>query len=199
VLLLHGGSGHKADDAVVEQVRMLTCDTGFLVATIDGPIHGARIGAPGLAGEAMRDRFLTQWSVDPLIDAMVEDWQAALDGLSTLPCVDADRIGWLGTSMGTAYGLPFVAACPAIKAAVLGKWSCDHVHSERLGDDAARVQCPVLFIQRWDDELFSRPGQLDLFDRIGSADKRLHVYPGSHFLRGGEPLADSIAFMKSRL
>ena len=48
-------------------------------------------------------------------------------------------------------------------------------------------------------ELFSRQGTLDLFDRIGSADKRLHVYPGSHFLPGGEPVDDAIAFLRARL
>ena len=31
---------------------------------------------------------------------------------------------------------------------------------------------------QWDDERFERDGQLDLFDRLGTHDKRLHAYPG---------------------
>ena len=198
VLVQHGGSGHKADDAVLQQVQLLVGDGGFLAATIDGPIHGERVASPA-AGEQMRNRFLDQWRTDPMIDTMVQDWQAVLDKLCELPQVDAQRIGWMGTSMGTAYGLPFVAACPQVKAAVLGKWSGDYANSERLMRDAPAVLCPVLFIQHWHDELFSRDGTLALFDRIGASDKRLHLFTGSHFQRGGEPLIDAVAHLRRYL
>lgn len=199
VMLQHGGSGHKADAGIVQQLRPLILDCGFLAATIDGPIHGERVQPPAPSGAVMRDRFLSLWRTDHRIDTMVQDWHAVLAGLAELPPVDAARIGWLGTSMGTAYGLSVVADCPSIKAAVLGKWAGDYVNSERLMLDAPRIRCPVLFIQRWDDELFSREGTLGLFDRIGSADKRLHVYPGSHFLPGGEPLEDAVAHLRRYL
>ncbi|MGE0800569.1 MAG: hypothetical protein AB7G13_10815 [Lautropia sp.] len=198
VLVQHGGSGHKADPAIVAQLRPLVVAAGFLAATIDGPIHGERADVPA-SGAAMRDHFLAMWARDNRIPSMVEDWLAVVAGLSELADVDATRIGWMGTSMGTAYGLPVVAACPVIKAAVLGKWAGDYPNSERLREDAPAVRCAVLFIQRWDDELFSRAGTLELFDRLGCSDKRLHVYPGSHFQPAGEPLDDAVAFLRVRL
>ena len=42
------------------------------------------------------------------------------------------------------------------------------------------VRCPVLFIVQWDDELFPRTSALELYDALGSSDKRLHAYPGRH-------------------
>jgi hypothetical protein len=33
---------------------------------------------------------------------------------------------------------------------------------------------------QWDDELFPRDGQFELFDLFGTADKRLIAFPGPH-------------------
>lgn len=198
VLVQHGGSGHKADAAVLEIAAEFVTKHGFMVASIDGPIHGDR--APQIHDpEERRGAFLQYWRRDPGIDAMVADWIQVSEGLCLLDEVDAARIGWYGVSMGTAYGIPVVAQCPFIAAAVLGKWAGDYPNSHRLMKDALDVQCPVLFIQRWHDEIFSRQGILDLFDALGSTDKRLHVYPGSHFDRAGEPLEDAIMFLSRRL
>jgi hypothetical protein len=38
----------------------------------------------------------------------------------------------------------------------------------------------VLFHVQWDDELFPRDGQFELFDMIGAQDKRLIAFPGLH-------------------
>ena len=51
---------------------------------------------------------------------------------------------------------------------------------ERHRADAPNVTCPVLFMVQWDDEIFERGGALELFDAIGSRDKRMHVHPGKH-------------------
>jgi hypothetical protein len=54
----------------------------------------------------------------------------------------------------------------------------------RFGDrhraDAPNVTCPVLFMVQWDDERFERNGAFELFDLLGSADKRLLAHPGLH-------------------
>jgi dienelactone hydrolase len=202
VLTQHGGSGHKSDLAIQTYVRPLVVQHGFVMASIDGPIHGDRAnGASAVRdGVQMRERFLAQWQRDPMIDEMLADWRATLEGLLDLSIVDRDRVGWLGTSMGTAYGLPFIASCDEwIKASVLGKWSASHINSERLVEAAPHVRGAVLFIQRWDDELFSREGTLALFDRLGTPDKRLHVYPGSHFDRSDEQVRDSIEHLRRYL
>jgi hypothetical protein len=47
-----------------------------------------------------------------------------------------------------------------------------------------------------DDERFERAGQLELFDRLGSPDKRLHAYPGLHIDNGPEAFEVQAAFLK---
>jgi hypothetical protein len=44
----------------------------------------------------------------------------------------------------------------------------------------ASVACPVLFMVQWDDEIFDREGALELFNALGTSDKRMHVHPGKH-------------------
>ena len=60
--------------------------------------------------------------VDKVTDGMVDDWGATLDALSQLDTIDANRIAYMGFSMGTRFGLPYVAAAgDRLRCAVLGK------------------------------------------------------------------------------
>ena len=61
--------------------------------------------------------------------------------------------------------------------------------TSRLRRDAAKFTAPTLFHVQWDDELFPREGQLALFDLLGSRDKQLIAYTGSH----GETRTTAIA------
>ena len=78
-------------------------------------------------------------------------------------------------------------------------WGADFPNSERLARDAAKLRCPVLFQQKWNDQLFTREGQLELFDRLGSEEKWLKVYPGPHVPVAGEQLVDVEDFLARRL
>lgn len=198
VLLGHGGSQHKTHPGIVDLASRFVGNHGFAAAAIDGPIHGAR-RAGALSGPAMQAEFLAMWKEDPRIDAMVADWQAAIAALLDLDAFDASAIGWYGISMGTAYGLPLAAADARINVALLGMWGADFANSERLAHDAPRVRCPVLFQQKWNDQLFTREGQFDLFDRLGSEEKWLKVYPGPHAPVAGEQLRDIEDFLARRL
>ena len=82
---------------------------------------------------------------------------------------------------------------------MLGMWGLSFVNSERLADDALRIACPVLFQQKWDDELFTREGQIALFESIGVKQKWLYVYPGTHVRVQGQQLVDLESFLVSRL
>lgn len=198
VLIGHGGSQHKTHPGVVELAERFVRDHGFAVAAIDGPIHGARRAAP-LAGPQMQAEFLALWPKDDRIDAMVADWRAAVDALVRMDEVEPSAIGWYGVSMGTAYGLPLIAAERRIRAAVLGMWGVDFVNSARLGVAARDVQCPVLFQQKWDDQLFTREGQLALFESLGTRQKWLKIYPGAHVPVAGEQADDVLQFLATRL
>ena len=198
LLLGHGGSQHKTHAGVVDLARRFVVGHGFAVTAIDGPIHGAR-RSDNLSGPAMQAAFLAMWRGDPQIDRMVADWKAAIDAVVALEDARHAAIGWYGVSMGTAYGVPLAAAEPRIKAAVLGMWGADFPNSNRLRDDASRIRCPVLFQQKWDAQLFTREGQLELFDRLGSRQNWLKIYPGAHTAVAGEQADDVEAFLTSRL
>ena len=101
--------------------------------------------------------------------------------------------------MGTIIGLPFVAAEPRIDAAVLGLMGLTGPTRDRIAEDAPRVECPVLFLIQWDDELFAREWALGLFDAIGSLDKRLHAHPGRHGDLPPEAFRSSASFLVGRL
>jgi len=198
VLVGHGGSGHKASQLVIDIAEPLVRHHGFVVAAIDGPVHGAR-RAVFDDGVAVRQEFRDLWVKGQSIDGMVNDWQAVIDVLCQLPEVDAGAIGWYGISMGTAYGLPLVAANQNIKAAVLGMWGTSRVASERLVIDAADIHCPVLFQQKADDEFFTSEGQTELFDAIASSNKTHRLYPGLHTDPKDEQLRDIEAFLVQHL
>ena len=199
VLLGHGATRHKRVDYLVALGRRLASDYGFAVAAIDAPGHGDR-RAPGHNDEvALFGAFLTEWSRDGSVDDMVTDWQAALDGLRAVEGIGDGPIGYWGLSMGTIYGVPLVAAEPRIRVAVFGLMGLLGPTRERLAADAASVTCPVLFIQQWDDSLIPRTETFELFDALGSTDKRLHAHPGEHAAVPVEEIVFSAQFLARHL
>jgi hypothetical protein len=92
-------------------------------------------------------------------------------------------------SLGTVHGIPLAAAEPRIRAAVFGTLGVSPVPTtdpwqafaqHRIGGDARRVNCPVLFLMQGDDELYPRSHALTLFDLFGTPDRVLHLNPGAH-------------------
>lgn len=198
VLVGHGGSGHKTSDLVLDTVEKLVDPLKIAVLAIDGPVHGARRG-DSKDGVAARQEFRDLWSRGGEIDAMVEDWKAALDEVCGRPEIDPKRIAWYGISMGTAYGLPLVAADVRIRAAVLGMWGTCRKPSERLEKDALNVQIPVLFQTKSEDEIFTMEGQSALFNLLKSSRKRIVSYPGGHTDPKGKQLEETIEFLQKYL
>ncbi|MFF1820081.1 dienelactone hydrolase family protein [Kribbella sp. NPDC058245] len=186
VLLGHGGSGHKRAARQLGLGRWFASEWDIAAVAIDGPFHGDR-----------QHHDVTAWiGVDAVTDGMVDDWTATLDALINLDLVDSGRVAYLGLSMGTRYGLPYVAAANRrLCCAVLGKYgllqspvvSAPVDAAARVARDAPRVDVPVLFHVQWDDELFPRSGQFELFDQLGSQDKQLIAFPGTH--RTSPPMA----------
>jgi dienelactone hydrolase len=142
------------------------------------------------------------------VDGMVEDWTATLDCISDLEFIDAGRVAYIGFSMGTRFGIPYVAAAgDKLRCAALGKnaletsvaASAPSHAGARFRKDAPNIKTPLLFHMQWDDELFSRESQSHLFDLIGSADKRLIAFPGPHALSCPESVDLWCAFIERHL
>ena len=198
VLMGHGGTGHKRSDKLTRMAEIFTTTYGWWAVAIDGPVHGAR-------GPVNDSAYREMWKRPTVVQDMIDDWTAVLDALTTLEEIDKTRIGYWGVSMGTMFGLPFVASDARIRAAALGKAGMRGSSVQRSGIDqhfkiyAARVTVPVLFNVQWDDERFDRDGQMELYEMLGSTDKRLHAYPGQHSDDGPEALESSAAFLNRYL
>jgi dienelactone hydrolase len=200
VLIGHGGSGNKREPYVVSLARRFTRHHGFAAAAIDGPVHGDRRGSRDRSAALTVLDFSQRWASDPsMTDEMVADWRSVLDALQSVDGIGGGAVGWWGLSMGTILGLPLVAAERRISVAVLGLMGLTGPTRDRLERDAPDVKCPVLFLVQTYDELFPRATALELFDSIGSDDKRLHAHPGAHGAVPVEALRASEAFIAEHL
>ena len=186
VLLGHGGGGHKTAPTIVARAHRYVTGSGFAVAAIDAPGWGGRpvpaeyepfnaeIEELTAAGKPLGDAFARRGLVAAKI--AIPEWQATIDALTGLDWIGAGGpVGYWGLSLGSALGVPLVAAEPRISAAVLGLMGY-----ETLAEAAAQITVPVEFVLQWDDEIVPRESALALFDAIGSAEKTLHANPGRH-------------------
>jgi len=198
VLACHGGSGHKQSNAIL-LIALACLRLGITVLAIDGPVHGERRDDGNFDPAVARQSFRDAWRAGFGHTSMAEDMSDALNALLNQPVYKGLPVGYIGVSMGTAYGLPLLAREQRIQAAAIGLWGTTYPASEHLADYAAQVRCAVWFTQQWNDEFFDREGTSNLFDALGAEDKRLVAYPGPHKELEGNRLTDAVSFLAERL
>lgn len=189
VLLGHGGSGQKRSDRNVRLATWFVERAGFAALAIDGPFHGDR-AVDGDGPLDYQHRVISEGARNVHL-RMRQDWLDTLDAAERSGWVDGQNVAFVGTSMGTRYGLPVCAALSTrLRAAVIGTFGllqCDRMLRELAADDlitaaAVSIRAPVLQHVQWHDEVFPREGQLELFDLFPSPDKQLRGRPGAHAL-----------------
>ncbi|MYE14640.1 MAG: lysophospholipase [Gammaproteobacteria bacterium] len=193
----HGASGDRYQAPIPYLGKRMTREQGVAVLAIDGPVHGLRHVPPG-GREALRVEMQREGAVED----MVGDWHEALEAVCRDTGVGPGRIAYFGLSMGSIFGIPLLASGIGVHAAtlgLLGTWGLGRAFGERLARDAAAIDIPVLFLMQLEDELFNRKGYLELFDALGSADKRLHANPGLHPEIPAEEIDFAFEFLARRL
>ncbi|GLY96622.1 alpha/beta hydrolase [Actinoplanes sp. NBRC 103695] len=185
VLMGHGGGRHKLDPDIAEPARRLVRECGFAVVAVDVPGHGGRPVDERYDRIATENQVRVAAGAEPaplmarfqalVAEQTVPEWRAVLDAVQRLDHVGAGPVGYWGISLGCGLGVPFVAAEPRVRAAVLG-----HGGGYASGEAAGRIGVPVRFLVQWDDERVPRDASLGLFDALGSVDKSLHANPGGH-------------------
>ncbi|HEX5114427.1 MAG TPA: alpha/beta hydrolase [Pseudonocardiaceae bacterium] len=185
ILMGHGGGQHKKAPSLLARAHRFVTECGFAVAAVDVPGHGDRPTNEEYDRIATANQARVEAGADvaPLIaefQAMVArqtvpEWRTFLDAVQKLEHVGAGPVGYWGVSLGCGLGVPFVAAEPRVRAAVLGLSG-----SAALAEAAARITVPVEFLVQWDDERVPREQSLALFDAFASAEKTLHANPGKH-------------------
>jgi pimeloyl-ACP methyl ester carboxylesterase len=187
VLLFHGGSGHKRNERHLRMGRWLASTAGLAIIAVDGPYHGDRVPAP--MAPVIYQQLIVDEGIGQVTARMTGDWLDAVSVLAAEGLADDKNVSVFATSMGVRFALPVAAALGSrVRCAVLGKFGIRQtglLHPGLCSPDlmlaAARaVSAPVLYHVQWDDELFPRDGQFELFDGLASADKRLFARTGPH-------------------
>lgn len=178
ILFGHGISYDRYHLPIPHMARRFAQECNWYSVAMDGPGHGLR-----MAVGADDETFLAEIRRPTVLDDMVVDWKVAIEAARGRIHHGGSRLGYFGLSMGTMFGLPLIAQRDDIDVAVLGLLGTTGAGSLFASDflDAARaITCPVMYIMQLGDELFPRDGYLEVFDAIGSSDKRLHANPGGH-------------------
>lgn len=204
VLGAHGGGQHKrAPRSVAHASRCVAA--GLAVVTLDTPGHGDR---PRTAQDdhfitAIRAGIAAGQDVSALLSdynallaaQAIPEWRSVLDALLDLPGISGDGTGFWGMSMGSAIGIPLVAAEPRIRAAVFGLVGAPG----NLATAAAQVTVPLRFLLQWDDQLITRDAALALFDAFGTRHKTLHANTGGHHEVPEAEMDSAARFLAARL
>jgi dienelactone hydrolase len=186
-LLFHGGSGHKRSERHLRMGRSLARAAGFAVIAVDGPYHGGRVRAP--LAPSVYQRLIADEGIERVTARMTADWLEAVSALAGLGLAEDGHVSVFGMSMGARFGLPVAAALgPRLRCAVLGKFGIRQAGPLHPGlcapalmvTAAHAVTAPVLYHVQWDDAVFPRDGQFELFDALASPGKRLTASPGPH-------------------
>jgi dienelactone hydrolase len=204
VLLAHGGSGYKTDEFILRMAGLLL-KRGIAVLAIDAPFHGDRSLPDG--GQRSYLDHMARQGLTEVYEEACADWAAALD-VAGGHAVDTNRVGFVGLSMGSNFGFPLCAQLgDRLQCAVVGKLGLAVADgypgivaaTAAVTRAAQRLSAPVLMHMQWDDEIFTRDGQLALFDLIGSPDKQLHARPGPHGFTRPEDEQSWVSFVARHL
>ncbi|MEU4389441.1 alpha/beta hydrolase [Kribbella sp. NPDC023855] len=204
IFMGHGGGEHKLAPGMVARARRFVVERGFAAVAVDVRGHGERPRDAEFDRLATKEQALVSAGKEtaPLLadfqtliaQPTVTEWQAVLDAVQQFEHVGAGPVGYWGLSLGCGLGVPFVAAEPRVRAAVLGLFG-----ALASAEDAARITVPVEFLIQWDDDRVPRHESLALFNAFTSPEKTLHANPGNHAEIPHYELDSTLSFLTRHL
>ena len=213
VVVGHGAGGGKDEGWMAALLARMSA-LGAGVLAIDAPLHGERQGRfEDLRALLQQPHRGLHFVVQTVVDTMrAVDWAAAR------PDLDTTRLAYLGLSMGSILGVPFVALDERVRAAcfALGGAGIMHVISglaaPAVRADAERVAeavdpmhyapliapRPVLMVNGLRDQIIPAVAGHVLFGLL-SEPKRIIWYDGGHGDIPRETVDEMRAFFASQL
>jgi hypothetical protein len=144
-------------------------------------MYERRSSLPVLPGPTLARQLMVDWS---------KDLARSIDYLQTRADIDRSRIGYLGVSAGSAYGVILTTLEDRLKAVVFldgGFFQQEHpVAGMDQADFAPRMKKPVLMVNgRYDATFPYESAQLPMFRMLGTpaADKHQVVFDTPHDVR----------------
>jgi len=196
VLVGHGLGVDRYHETVQKPARILTGTHQLAVIACDLPLHGLRATAMNDPMEIV-DRWQAFWAAGG-VSVLQEEWRAIqLHAQGQFPELP---IGYFGLSLGTQYGVAFLAVASDIVAAVLGLFGSRPLPlTPVMNACAPRVVCPVYFIQKQQDEIHPLATSEHLFSTLGSPTRTLDSSPGGHTEVSSASLERACAFIATHM
>lgn len=192
VILGHGLGVDRFDATVMRPMELLVQDHHAAVVVPEIPLHGTRTELPYDTLEIV-GRWQKFW-ISGGIDSICKELQLLTD--FCIRRFDNVPITYFGASLGTQYGIPFLAQTKNIRSAVLGLFgSHPPPKTPVMNQFAPEVQCPVYFIQKLDDEIHSAESTTHLFSTIGALEKVIDSSSGRHGDVSMETVANACSFL----
>ena len=174
--------------------RILADEFGIAGVALDAPGHGSRRPRADASSEEMLDEYRVRWRADAGA-SIAEEMSASITEARRLIGRAPGPVAYWGLSLGTQYGLAFLAGESNVRAAVLGLFGAGPVVSRY----AARVRCPVLFVLQQQDELHPGESVEALYAQIASEEKRLVSSPGAHAAVPADVVRSAVEFIAEKL
>lgn len=169
VMAMHGRYGHRQVPYVRGAAKRWSRQ-GLVVIAADAPYHGDRAldQVPDLA---RNEPFLTQ---------VVGDLRRLCSAIRSDSRLAALPIGFLGFSMGSLVGVPFMAVDTRVRAGVFVIGGATGMGTTDPASYAPLIrERPVLLVAADRDEFFPRASVTGLYEAFGGSQELLQ-FPGTH-------------------
>ena len=192
VLLGHGLGVDRFDSTVRRPVEILAQEHNAMVVVPEIPLHGDRADLPYNTPDIVErwQQFWVSGGIDLICQELNRVATFCEELFGQLP------IAYFGLSLGTQYGIPFLAQSQNIRSAALGLFGSKPApKTPVMNKYAPAIRCPVYFVQKLDDEIHPAATTTHLYSILGSSEKFLDSTSGKHRETSIKSIREACKFM----